>query len=498
MNPLQPDPGCPGGVVDYPSVGGPQDMFYSRSIVPLPVIQRAAGIYMWDEEGNEYIDASSGPVVSNIGHGNARVARAMAEQACRMDFAYSRVARHRPNMALTERIATLAGPGFERVALASGGSEAMEIAIKFLRQYALATGSAERRRIITCQPSYHGGTIATLAMSGDETLAPFLEGFAHVSDKVPAPLSFRLPDGHSAQSYADFAADALEAKLRELGPETVLAFVIEPIGGLATGCVVPPDGYIRRIREICRRADVFLVFDEILCGTGRTGTFLAAHHWPDALPDLVVMAKGLGSGYAPLGAVLIPASLAGRLSDLTGFNFSHTYNANPITCATGLAVLDEYERLDLVHAAAERGAYLRGALETLAADCPVIGDIRGRGLLMAVELVADKATKAKLPECFQPTEKIRIHGLDNGLILYSRRTAGGKYGDWFLIAPPLTITEAECDELVSRLRVTLEDFSDDLRTNGSNPAMSTSIERRRRDSLVAEQEFLIDRPGDAG
>ena len=176
------------------------------------------------------------------------------------------------------------------------------------------------------------------------------------------------------------------------------------------------------------------------------------------------MAKGLGSGYAPLGAVLIPAALADRLADLTGFNYSHTYNANPITCATGLAVLDEYEKFDLVNAAAERGAYLHDKLQDLATQCPVIGDIRGRGLLMAVELVADKATKAKLPESFQPTEKIRIHGLDNGLIIYSRRTAGGTYGDWFMIAPPLTITEAECEELVARLAATLEDFQEELRT----------------------------------
>jgi adenosylmethionine-8-amino-7-oxononanoate aminotransferase len=451
----------------HPAIGGPQDLFYSSdNIVPLPMIARAEGIYMWDEEGKQYIDASSGPVVSNIGHGNTRVAEAMAEQARTLDFAYSRVSRHRPNMALTERIASLAGPGFERVALASGGSEAMEIAIKFLRQYVLATGASERRRVITCQPSYHGGTIATLAMSGDESLATFLDDFAPVSEKVPAPLSYRLPDGHSVQSYADFAADALEAKILALGPETVLAFAIEPVGGLATGCVVPPVGYFRRIREICRRFGIFLIFDEVLCGTGRTGAFLAAHHWPDALPDVVVMAKGLGSGYAPLGAVLFPATLVDRLADLTGFNYSHTYNANPITCATGLAVLDEYERLDLVNAAAERGAGLRDKLWALAAQCSVIGDIRGRGLLMAVELVADKTTKAQLPGAFQATEKIRIHGLNNGLIIYSRRTAGGSYGDWFMIAPPLTITEEECEELVTRLDATLEDFLQDARSFG--------------------------------
>jgi adenosylmethionine-8-amino-7-oxononanoate aminotransferase len=300
-------------------------------------------------------------------------------------------------------------------------------------------------------------------MTGDEALAPFLKDFAVMSEKVPAPVSYRLPDGHTVESYADACADALECRIQKLGPETVLAFVFEPIGGVATGCVVPPDRYFHRIREICSRYGIYLVFDEVLCGTGRSGRFLAAHHWPDALPDIVVMAKGLGSGYAPLGAVLIPAEMVDRLAELTGFNFSHTYNANPITCATGLAVLDEYERLDLVSAAAERGARLGDKLWSLAKTCSVIGDVRGRGLLMAIELVANQTTKARLPSAFLPTEKVRIHGLANGLILYSRRTAGGKYGDWFIVAPPLTITDAECDELVRRLAATFRDLEAEFR-----------------------------------
>ena len=264
---------------------------------------------------------------------------------------------------------------------ASGGSEAVEISIKFLRQYVVATGAAQRRKIISCQPSYHGGTIAALGMSGDEGLGPFLDGFAVASAKVPAPISYRVPEGHTVESFVDECADALEEKIRDLGPENVLAFVFEPIGGVATGCVVPPARYFRRVREICSRHGIYLVFDEVLCGTGRSGRFLAAHHWPDALPDIVVMAKGLGSGMsAPLGAVLIPAAMADHLADLTGYNISHTYNANPITCATGVAVLNEYERLNLVAAAAERGASLRCKLEALAADSPVIGDIRGLGL----------------------------------------------------------------------------------------------------------------------
>ena len=446
-----------------PEAGGTQDIFYSVSnTVPLPMIERAQGIYMWDEEGNEYIDASSGPVVSNIGHGNERVAEAMFNQAKTMDFAYSRVSRHRPNLELTAKIAELAGPGYERICLASGGSEAMEIGIKFLRQYAVATGKPEKRKLITCMPSYHGGTVMTLAMTGDESLLPFLEGFAVISEKVPAPFSYRLPDGHSIESYGEACADALEEKIKTLGAESVLAFVLEPIGGLATGCVVPPENYIRRVREICTRYGVYLVFDEILCGTGRSGKFLVAQHWLDAMPDIIVMAKGLCSGYSPLGAVLMPAGMTDELSEMTGFNYSHTYNANPITCATALAVLGEYDRLDLVNMAAKRGAYLRAKLVALKETCSVLGDVRGMGLVMAVEMVTNQNTKAKFPHDYPTTEKIRIFGLKNGLIIYSRATANGKNGEWFIVAPPLTISEDECDELVKRLEQTLLDLEADF------------------------------------
>ena len=442
--------------------GGPQDIFHARSnSVPLPLIVRAEGIWMWDDRGRDYIDVSSGPVVSNIGHGNPRVADAMAEQARTLDFAYSRVARHRPNMELTARIAALAGPGYERVCLASGGSEAMEIALKFLRQYAVATGNATKRRLITLSPSYHGGTIATLAITGDEALDPFLDGFAVKSDRIPAPFQYRVPAGYTAKDYRMACADALEDKIREIGPEHVLAFVVEPIGGLATGAQPLAEDYANRIRKICTRYGVYLVYDEILCGAGRTGRFLASHAWPRARADVVVLAKGLAAGYAPLAAMLAPAAMVDHLAGLTGFNYSHTYNANPISCATALAVLDEYERSNLIRAAADRGAFLREQLETLADKHPTIGDIRGAGLLLGVELVADRATKTTFPANFPPTERIRLSGLKHGLIIYSRRTANGRNGDWFMVSPPLTITEAECEELVRRLDAALSDFEAD-------------------------------------
>ncbi|MGI9418290.1 MAG: aspartate aminotransferase family protein [Geminicoccaceae bacterium] len=442
---------------ERPPLGGAQDLFRAdRETVPLPVMVRAEGIYFWSEHGRRYLDVSSGPVVSNIGHGDERVAKALYDQARTLDFASSRQARHQPNIALAERIARLAGPGFERVCLSSGGSEAVEIALKFLRQYRLATGEAHRSNVISCLPSYHGSSIGTLTISGDEAYLPFLDGFAQPAAKIPAPLTYRLPAGETTDSYGRLCADALEERISELGAENVLAFIIEPIGGLATGCVVPPRAYLEEVRAICDRHGVFLVFDEVLCGAGRTGKFLAAHHWPSVRPDLVTLAKGLGAGYVPLGATLAPAHLVDHLASLTGFGFTHTYSANPIMCAGALAVLDIYESENLVDRAAEIGAYLRRGLERLSIDYPVIGDIRGQGLLLAVEIVRDPRTKTPFTSDVAIIDRIRTTGLEHDLLIYGRRTAGGTYGDWFMVSPPLTITEPQCDELLVRLAATLD------------------------------------------
>jgi adenosylmethionine-8-amino-7-oxononanoate aminotransferase len=447
--------------------GGTQDLFYSRnSIVPLPMIERAAGVWMWDEAGRDYLDSSAGPMVSALGHGNPRVIEAMAVQAHRLDYAYSRVARNRANLDYAQRLTALAGPGFERVSFASGGSEAVDNALKFLRQYAVATGQPARRRIISLNPSYHGATLATLAAGGNGALAAFLDGFAVAADTIPAPLGYRLPEGVTPESQAMACAAALDRKIRELGPENVLAFILEPVGGLSTGAVVPPAGYFRAIRDICTRHGVFLVFDEVLCGAGRTGKFVTAHHWPEALPDIVVMAKGIGAGYAPLGAMLAPARLVDELAGLTGFEFSYSYNANPICCAAGIAVLDEFERLNLVERARVQGDTLRRGLEEIQAESAVLGDVRGIGMLLAVEMVADKAMKRSLPSGFQPTERIRVHGLENGIMLYSRPTAGGSYGHWFMVAPPLTITESEIGELLSRTRAAVLGLEREARSAG--------------------------------
>jgi len=442
-----------------PSPGGSQDVFFpKRYRVPLPLIERAEGVWMWDEDGNAYMDASSGPVVSNIGHGNKRVAAAMARQAETMDFATARVARHRPNIDLAAKLAALAGPGYERVCLSSGGSEAIEIAIKFLRTYALAMGMPEKRRIITLFPSYHGSTLLGLGMSGDSATDAFVADMVTPAAHIPAPFQYRVPPNHTPETYRMACAEALDEQIRALGPENVLAFVAEPVGGLATGALPLEADYARRVREICDKHGVFLVYDEVLCGSGRTGDFLASHAWPEARADLVVLAKGLAAGYAPLAATLIPAALADPLTEKTGFSLSHTYAANPISCAVGVAVLDELTERDLMTNARLRGDRLKAGLDRLRDRHPTVGDVRGRGLLWGVELVRDRDAKIPFPGDFDPTDAVRVHGLKEGLILYARRTSGGANGDWLMISPPLTITEAECDELLARLDRTLTAF----------------------------------------
>jgi adenosylmethionine-8-amino-7-oxononanoate aminotransferase len=448
-----------------PVIGGTQDIFYADPApVRLPLMDRAEGVYMWDETGKSYMDASSGPMVSALGHGNKRVIEAMATQAGKLDYAYSRVARNRPNLALADRLAGLAGPGFERVGFASGGSEIVDNALKFLRQYAVATGQASRRRIISLMPSYHGATIGTLAIGGNEGLATFMDGFAVAADTIPAPFSYRRPEGKSVEDHAVNCAAVLEHKIIELGPENVLAFVVEPVGGISTGAVVPPPVWFRRVRDICTRHGVFLVFDEILCGAGRSGKYITAHHWPNAQPDIILLAKGLAAGYSPLGAMLAPATMVDELAALTGCEFSYSYNANPVSCATGMAVLDEFDRQDLVNRARTTGAKLRTGLEDIGDRSPIIGNVRGMGMLLAVELVANKTTKEMLPDAARPGERIRMHGLDNGIMLYTRPTGGSLFGHWFMVSPPLNITDEECAEILRRTEASVDGFCRELRS----------------------------------
>jgi adenosylmethionine-8-amino-7-oxononanoate aminotransferase len=451
-----------------PSHGGPVQLFYAKSGAPRrPTVARAEGIYLWDTEGKRYIDASSGPVVSNIGHGNERVVRAMTEQARKVAYASRAVFENEPNIELADLVTSLAGPGLERAFFVSGGSEATEAAIKLARQYAVVRGEASRWKVIAREPGYHGGTLGALAVTGDPEADRLFGALMKPMPKVPAPLTYRLPANHDAESYARQCATALEDAIRREGPETVLAFIMEPVGGLATGALVAPDHYHGTVRDICTRHGVLLIYDEVMSGAGRTGAFLAADHWPDGRPDMVTLAKGIAAGYTPLGAVLAPASMVETVAESGGFMHGHTYAANPLSCAVGVAVVREMIERKMMANARAMGARLRERLEAVQAKSALLGDIRGKGLLMAIEIVVDKEAKTRPPAELQAVYRIIELGLERGIALYSRRTANGRYGEWLMVAPPLIVTAAEVDEIADLIGATLAAYEEELRTRRS-------------------------------
>lgn len=447
-----------------PHGGGIQVFYQAKGTIRRPIVARAEGIYMWDTDGRRYIDASSGPVVSNIGHGNKRVLAAMIAQAEKVAFASRAVFENEPNARLADLITGLAGPGLERAYFVSGGSEATETAIKLARQYAVAKGEATRWKVIGRDPGYHGATLGAAAVTGDpqaeKTFAPLMP----VMPKVPAPFTYRLPPNHDADSYTRSCAAALDDTIRREGAETVLAFIMEPVGGLATGALVAPDHYYHAVREICDSHGVLLIYDEVMSGAGRTGTFLAAEHWPDGRPDLVTLAKGIAAGYTPMGAALAPAQMVETVAESGGFLHGHTYASNPLSCAIGHAVVSEMLDHDLMANAERMGALLRSRLEGLKASSAILGDVRGKGLLLAIEIVADKESKAILPAKCKAVYRIIELGIERGLLLYSRRTADGKYGEWLMITPPLIVSAAEVDTIVALIAETLQAYEQELRT----------------------------------
>ncbi|MGZ4674670.1 MAG: aminotransferase family protein [Ilumatobacteraceae bacterium] len=439
--------------------GNTQDAFFPRSAAAaMPTIVGGDGAFLIDDRGRRLLDVCSGPFLAALGQGNERVLQAMVDQGRTLTYTYSRSTRHAANAQLSARLSAIAGPGFERVHLTSGGSEANEMAVKMLRAHAVAKGEHQRTRLISLMPGYHGATVQTLGMNGDIGVHQLWGPMTIEAERIAAPLTFRST---SAENAAASSLEELAATIERLGAHTVLAFMMEPIGGQASGVNVPHPSFARGARAMCDRYGIALIFDEVVTAF-RTGRYLAAHHDADALPDLITLAKGLGAGYAPLGAVLAPAGLVDDLADSTGFVVSHSYDACPMACAAGSAVLDEIIDRDLVENASRVGSRLRSGLDSIAARSPLIGDVRGHGLLLGVELVADRSTAAKFPIDVDPGALLVRRGLDHGLLLYSRRQNQGRFGDWLVIAPPLTIDDDIADTLLEQFETVLESAVDEL------------------------------------
>ena len=432
------------------------NLFYQTKS-PRPMLDRAEGIYMWDKSGKRYIDGSSGAMVSNIGHSNPKVLAAMRAQMEKSTFGYRLHFQTEASETLAAKVAELAPAAMNKVFFVSGGSEAVESCLKLARQYVLTQGQAQRFKVISRYPSYHGSTLGALAITGYAPMSAPFDPMMQRMPKVPAPRAYL--DGLDANDPATglHYANMLEAKILEEGPETVLAFIVEPVGGASTGALVPPAGYMRRIREICSQYGVLLIHDEVMTGGGRTGRFFGAEHW-DVVPDIIAISKGFGGGYVPLGAMIARDDIVEAVMQGGGFINGFTYAGNPLACAAGCAVLDEIAAQDLTANAARMGEALAMRLRGLMQRYPLIGDVRGKGLLAAFELMADRHTKDPLPAHLNAHARLVDIAYDNGLIIYSRRTRGGTSGDHFLVCPPMIVTEAQLDDITQRLDQSLASY----------------------------------------
>ena len=436
----------------------PSNLFY-QSRQRRPVLERAQGVSMWDRDGRHYIDACSGAMVSNIGHSHPHVLAAMRAQMDRSTFGYRLHFENEPAEELARRVAARMPDGLDRVFFVSGGSEAVESSIKLARQYTIAVGDEARWKVISLKPSYHGATLGALALTGmDNMQVPFLPMMQQMP-KIPAPTCYLDNDGLTMAERGIRHAERLREEILRQGPESVLAFIMEPVGGASTGALVAPDSYHARIAEICREFGVLLILDEVMSGAGRTGRFLAADHW-GLKPDIIALSKGFGAGYMPLGAMVAHRRIVDAVLDHGGFIHGYTYAGNPLACAAGLAVLDVIEQQDLCANAAAMGDLLKGELTALKARYPFIADVRGKGLLLAFELAQDRDTLSPLPREMNAYIHLVEEAYSRGLIIYARRTRGGFEGDHFMVCPPMIVTREDIAEIMNRLTTSLDAFAD--------------------------------------
>ena len=418
-----------------------------------PVAVSAQGMLVRDSSGKTYIDASGGAAVSSLGHGHPDVLRAMHRQID--DIAYAHTAFFTTEVAeeLAERLIAGAPEGLSGVYLVSGGSEAMETAMKLARQYFVEKGEPQRSVFIGRRQSYHGNTLGALAVGGNEWRRKAFEPLLIDVARVAPCYEYRdRADGQSVDSYTAGLIDELEAKILEVGHDRVIAFCAEPVVGATGGAMPPTPGYFSGVRAVCDKYGVLFIADEVMCGMGRTGTMYSIEQ-DGVSPDILTVAKGLGAGYQPIGAVLAQGALVDLLRKGSGaFLHGHTYIGHPVAAAAALAVQKVIERDDLLAAARQRGDSLRRKLNEAFGRHDHVGDIRGRGMLMALEMVQDKASKAP----FAPSRKlhaaIKEQAMANGLMVYPMGgTIDGQRGDHVLLAPPLIATEADVSEIVSRL-----------------------------------------------
>ncbi|QII86332.1 aspartate aminotransferase family protein [Bordetella hinzii] len=419
-----------------------------------PVATRGSGVWVYDSEGRSYIDGSGGAAVSCLGHNHPDVQAAMHAQIDAISYAHTGFFTTEVAERLADCLVAGAPAGTSHAYFVSGGSEAVEAALKMARQYFVEIGQPERRHIVARRQSYHGNTLGALAVGGNAwrraQFAPLLIDVSHVSpcyayrDQLP---------GESDEQYTDRLAAELEATFQALGPATVMAFVAEPVVGATAGALTAVSGYFRKIRAVCDRHGVLFIADEVMCGMGRTGTLYAVEQ-EGVTPDLITIAKGLGGGYQPIGAVMAQGHIVQAMRAGSGFfQHGHTYLGHAVACAASLAVQEVIQRDQLLARVRQQGEGLMQRLRTALGEHPHVGDIRGRGLFLGVELVAERASKAVFDPQRAVHARVKREAMARGLMVYPMGgTIDGRQGDHVLIAPPFIITDDELDQLTDRLR----------------------------------------------
>jgi len=419
----------------------------------MPVAVGGKGIELFDRNGTSYIDASGGAAVSCLGHGHPDVLAAMHKQLDTLAYAHTGFFTTEIAERLADRLIEDAPSGLDHVYLVSGGSEAIEAALKMARQYFVEMGETRRRHVIARRQSYHGNTLGALATGGNEWRRAQFRPLLIETHHIDPCYAYRLQDaGESDMAYAARAAQALEDKILELGSDQVMAFVAETVVGATSGAVPPVADYFKRIRAICDRYGVLLILDEVMCGMGRTGTLHACEQ-DGIAPDLLAIAKGLGGGYQPVGAVLLSKPIFAAFSQGSGFfQHGHTYMGHPMAAAAGLAVQEVIRRDGLLANVAAMGGHLQRRLEERFANHHHIGDIRGRGLFRGLELVADRGSKEPFAPKLKLNALIKREAMARGLMVYPMGgTIDGVRGDHVLLAPPFIVNREQVDVIVERL-----------------------------------------------
>lgn len=425
----------------------------------LPTAVGGDGCYLIDRDGKRYFDASGGAAVSCLGHSNERVRQAVKDQVDQLAFAHTGFFTSDPAEKLADLLVAHAPEGIDRVYFVSGGSEAVEAAIKLARQYFLEIGQPERRNLIARRQSYHGNTLGALAAGGNawrrQQFDPLLIGVSHVA---PCYEYAERIEGESLAEYGQRVANELEKEILRLGPETVMAFVAEPVVGATLGAVPAVEGYFQRIREICDTYGVLLILDEVMCGMGRTGHLFACNAEP-VRPDIITIAKGLGAGYQPIGAMLCSGAIYNAISDGSGFfQHGHTYIGHPVAAAAGLAVVSEMLDRNLMPRVQVLGTLMEKALRDRLGQHSHVGDIRGRGLFWGVELVESRDSKAPFDPTLGLAGKLKKAAVARGMICYPMPgTRDGRNGDHVLLAPPFIMSDDDPTLIAERLAGAISD-----------------------------------------